>query len=78
MNELKPLKALIKARKDLGLTQEEFAKRAKLSRPMYSNVERGAVSPSLPVAYRIAKTANKSMEEIFFGRNARKMSVKCA
>jgi len=78
MKELKPNSALINARKELGLNQEEFAKRAKLSRPMLSHIERGASTPSLPVAYRIAKAANKSIEEIFFVRNARKMSVRGA
>lgn len=74
MTALTKLSVLVKARKGLGLNQEEFAKRAKLSRPMLSNIERGAAIPSLPVAYRIAKTANLSIEEIFFNRNARKMS----
>lgn len=78
MQELKPLVALVKARKGLGLNQEEFAKRAKMSRPMLSNVERGAALPSLDVAYRIAKVANLSIEEIFFARKAQKMSRKGA
>ena len=78
MQELRPLVSLVKARKGLGLNQEEFAKRAKLSRPMLSHIERGASIPSLPVAYRIAKAANMTIEEIFFARNARKMSIKGA
>lgn len=78
MLDLKPLDPLVKARKALGLNQEEFAKRAKLSRPMLSHIERGAAQPSLDVAYRIAKVANLSIEEIFFTRNARKMSRKGA
>jgi Predicted transcriptional regulators len=78
MKENKPLKKLIQARKGMGLNQEEFAKRAKISRPMLSHIERGASLPSLPVAYRIAKAANKSIEELFFDKNARKMSIKGA
>lgn len=78
MQGLKPLDALVRARKSLGLNQEEFAKRAKLSRPMLSHIERGAALPSLDVAYRIAKVANMSIEDIFFVRNARKMSKKGA
>lgn len=78
MNGLKPLDPLIKARKILGLNQEEFAKRAKLSRPMLSHIERGAALPSLDVAYRIAKVANLTIEEIFFVRKAQKMSKKGA
>lgn len=78
MEGFTPLYTLIKARKNLGLNQEEFAKRAKLSRPMLSHIERGASLPSLPVAYRISKAANMTIEEIFCARNARKMNIKGA
>lgn len=74
----KPLDALIQARKNLGLNQEEFAKRAKISRPMLSHIERGASLPSLEVAHRIAKVVNSTIDEIFFKRKAQKMSKKGA
>ena len=74
----KPLNTLINARKSLGLNQEEFAKRAKISRPMLSHIERGAALPSLDAAYRIAKVVNSTIDEIFFGRKAQKMSKRGA
>lgn len=78
MSKFKPRKRLIDAREKLGLTQEQFAKKIKLSRPMLSHIERGASLPSLPVAYRIAKTLDEPIEYIFFNCNARKTSEKSA
>lgn len=78
MKELNKLNPLISARKGLGLNQEQFARKAKLSRPMLSHIERGASLPSLDVAYRISKVANMSIEELFFAKNAQKMSNKGA
>lgn len=78
MKELKPLVNLIAARKVKGWTQEELAKRAKLSRSMLSNIERGEYSPSLAVAYRIAKALGATIEQLFFKFNARKTSEKSA
>lgn len=74
MKELKPLINLSNARKQKDLTQDQLAKKAKLSRQMLSNIERGYSLPSLPVAYRIAKVLGSTMEHIFFNRNAQKMS----
>lgn len=74
MKEMKPLERLIKAREEMGLTQEEFAKLVDLSRPMLSHYERGYSIPPLPVAYRIAKVLNASIEQIFFGKNVQKMN----
>lgn len=74
MSELKPLVKLVKARKDKGWTQEQLAKKVKISRPLLSNIERGAALPSLENAYRIAKALDSTIEQIFFNRNARKLS----
>jgi putative transcriptional regulator len=74
MKELRPLANLVKARKEKGWTQEALAKKAKVSRPMLSNIERGDVSPSLANAYRIAKALDSTIEHIFFRNNARKMN----
>lgn len=74
MKELKPLIKLTEARKSKGWTQDDLARKAKLSRSMLSNIERGAVIPSLPVAYRISRALDRSIEELFFNRNARKTS----
>jgi putative transcriptional regulator len=78
MKELKPLVPLIKIREGMGLTQEQFAKLTGISRQMLSHIERGASNPSLLVAYKIAKVSNKTIEQIFFSRNAQKMSKQSA
>lgn len=61
-------------RRDMGLKQEELAKRAKISRPMLSNIERGEAFPSLLAAHRIAKALNSTIDEVFFGTNVQKMN----
>ncbi len=72
--DLKPLPNLINARNEKGLSQEGLAKKAKVSRPMLSNIERGYALPSLPVAYRIAKVLDKPMEHLFFNKNVQKLN----
>lgn len=74
MNNNKPLKRLIKKRAVMNMTQEQLAKKAKISRPLLSNIERGAASPSLMSAHRIAKALNSTIDEIFFGVNVHKMN----
>ena len=76
MKELKPLVNLIEARKARNWTQDVLAKKAKCSRSLLSNIERGAVVPSLSVAFRIAKVLDSTIEHLFFNRNARKTSEK--
>lgn len=58
--------ALITRRKALGLSQEQVAQRAGLSRAYYTNIERGVKTPSLVLAQRIAEVLDTSVEEIFF------------
>lgn len=74
MNDLKPLKPLIKMRENKGFTQDQLAKKAKISRPLLSNIERGYANPSLQVAYRISRALDSTIDEIFFARRARKTS----
>lgn len=76
MNEksLKPLPNLVNSRNEKGYTQEQLAKKAKVSRPLLCNIERGYSLPSLPVAYRIAKVLNKPIEHLFFNDNVQKMN----
>lgn len=71
---LKPLVNLIKARNEKGLTQDKLAKKAKVSRPLLCNIERGYALPSLPVAYRIAKALDKPIEHLFFNRVVQKVN----
>lgn len=72
--ELKPLPKLTQARLEKGMTQEQLAKKAKITRSVLSNIERGYSLPSLPVAYRIAKALDKPIEYLFFNRNVQKVN----
>ncbi|MEJ9213742.1 helix-turn-helix transcriptional regulator [Aneurinibacillus thermoaerophilus] len=76
MKELTPLKNLILTRQEADLTQEELAKKAKISRSLLSNIERGYATPSLQVAYRISKVLKKPIDFLFFNNDAQKMSRK--
>lgn len=76
MTRLMPNKELARARKEKGWTQEVLAKKARISRPMLSHIERGAALPTLEAAYRISKVLGKSIEDIFFKNDARKTSRK--
>jgi len=75
MNDLKPLVKLIKMRESKGMTQEQLAKKAKISRPLLSNIERGYASPSLKSAYNISKALGSTIDEIFFATKARKTNI---
>ncbi|MFL0489202.1 helix-turn-helix transcriptional regulator [Bacillus sp. 179-I 2A5 NHS] len=53
------------ARKELDMSQDMLAKRAKVSRPYLSNIENLKVQPSVGAAIRIAQALNKRVEDIF-------------
>ncbi|WP_342404248.1 helix-turn-helix transcriptional regulator [Brevibacillus sp. FSL K6-2834] len=74
MKKLSPRKNLIKSRKDHGMTQDDLATRANLSRAMLSNIERGYTLPSLQAAYRISRVLERSIEYLFFECDAHKMN----
>ncbi|MHA1732655.1 MAG: helix-turn-helix transcriptional regulator [Promethearchaeota archaeon] len=52
-------------RKERRLTQEEFGRLVGVSRETISSLERGKYNPSLPLAFKIARVLNVSIEEIF-------------
>jgi transcriptional regulator with XRE-family HTH domain len=52
-------------REDLGLTQEEFAERARIHRTYLSDVERGQRNISLLNIERVAAALNLTMSELF-------------
>jgi putative transcriptional regulator len=56
---------LVESRKKMGLTQEELAKRAKISRAYLSNIEAGKHTPSLQVARTLSAILETTMEELF-------------
>lgn len=74
MKELKPLVNLVNRRKALSMTQEQLAKKAKISRAMLSNIERGEAGASLQSAYRLARALDTTMEHLFFNQKARIMN----
>lgn len=52
-------------REQLNLTQIDFAKELDVSRQTVISLENGKYNPSLPLAYKISKVFNKTIEEIF-------------
>ncbi|WP_025728411.1 helix-turn-helix domain-containing protein [Atopobacter phocae] len=56
------------SRKKMGLTQEEFAKKSKLSYSYFSSIERGVSSPSLEALDRIAKVLNLTVVDLLNDR----------
>lgn len=55
-----------KYRKELGLTQAEFAKKVGISRQTFNAIENGKYYPSLDIAFSITEALNKKyVEEIF-------------
>jgi putative transcriptional regulator len=54
-------------RKEMGLTQEQLAERADVSRQTVISLEQGKYNPSLLLAYRITKILKKARIEDVFG-----------
>ncbi len=52
-------------RKALGMTQEELAKRVKVSRQSIISIERGRFDPTLKVAFRLSVALGCSIEDVF-------------
>lgn len=53
-------------RRQLGLSQEAFAKALRVSRQTISSIETGKYNPSLELAFQISNFFKKPIEEIFF------------
>ena len=52
-------------RKQMGLSQEEFARALRVSRQTVSSIETGRYNPSLELAFSISDFLGKPIEEIF-------------
>jgi len=52
-------------RAKFNITQEELAKKVGVRRETIVFLEKGKYNPSLKLAYKIAKTLNATIEEIF-------------
>ena len=48
-----------------GLTQEELARRLKVTRQTIISLERNRYTPSLEMAFKVAAAFGKSVEEVF-------------
>ena len=49
----------------LEMRQEDLAEKVGVSRQTIISIENGRYSPSLPLAYKIAKVFNLAIEEVF-------------
>jgi putative transcriptional regulator len=52
-------------RENAGITQEELASHAGVSRQTIISIEKGKYNPSITLAYRLSKLFNMSIEELF-------------
>ncbi|HHX68177.1 MAG: helix-turn-helix transcriptional regulator [Miniphocaeibacter sp.] len=59
-------------RKELKLSQEEFAKAIRVSRQTVSSIETGKYNPSLELAFIIADFFGKTVEEVFIHERGKK------
>jgi len=55
-------KAIIAARGEAGMTQEELAKAAGMKREAISRLEAGNANPTIKTIYRIARATGKRVE----------------
>lgn len=59
-------------RRNLGMSQEAFAKAIKVSRQTVSSIETGKYNPSLDLAFEIADFFGKKIDEIFIYERSKK------
>jgi len=59
MNNIKVLRA------GKGMTQEDLAEKAKVTRQTIIAIEKGKYVPSLELAFKICKVFDKKIEEVF-------------
>ena len=59
-------------RKEMGLSQEDFARAIRVSRQTVSSIETGKYNPSLDLAFIISDFFGKKIEEIFIYRSEEK------
>ena len=57
--------SLPQLRAERGWSQGELAERLEVSRQTVNALERGKYDPSLPLAFKIAKLFDRSIEKIF-------------
>jgi putative transcriptional regulator len=52
-------------RKEHGITQDELAKRCRVTRQTIISLENGRYNPSILLAHKIARTFEMSIEQVF-------------
>jgi putative transcriptional regulator len=52
-------------RKKYGLSQDKLAEKLGVSRQTIISIEKGKYSPSLPLAFELARTFNTTIEDLF-------------
>lgn len=52
-----------------NMTQEELANKLKVTRQTIISIESGKYTPSLPLAFKIAKLFDKNIKDIFEEKN---------
>lgn len=52
-------------REDRGWTQSDLAERLDVSRQTVHSIEKGKYSPSLPLAFKISRTFERPIEDVF-------------
>lgn len=62
--------SLPQLRAERGWSQGDLAERLEVSRQTINALERGKYDPSLPLAFKIAKLFDRSIEKIFDGGEA--------
>jgi transcriptional regulator with XRE-family HTH domain len=68
MIDLKTIGARIKwIRKDLGLLQDEFARKMNVSPPTLSDVENGKTKPGFDIIYSLSDSVNVNLEFVLHG-----------
>ena len=56
---------ILELRKEKRITQEELAELCQVTRQTIISLENGRYNPSIFLAYKIAKTFNLSIEQVF-------------
>jgi putative transcriptional regulator len=56
---------LAKLREEKGWSQGDLAEQLEVSRQTINALERGKYDPSLPLAFKIARLFNRTIEDIF-------------
>ncbi|RIW33100.1 transcriptional regulator [Bacillus salacetis] len=56
---------LVDFRKQYGFSQDKLANVLGVSRQTIISIEKGKYSPSLPLAFELARTFNTTIEELF-------------